>query len=62
MSAVTEVEEGYRWRVHVHVPEAALALKFIEEAGQPSHIAVTQLAGAGTVVPQDPGVQERYGS
>ena len=54
MSAVTEVEEGYRWRVHVHVPEAALALKFIEEAGQPSHIAVSQLAGAGAVVPQEP--------
>lgn len=54
MSAVTEVEEGYRWRVHVHVPEAALALKFIEEAGEPSHIAITQLAGAGAVVPQDP--------
>lgn len=65
MSAVTEVEEGYRWRVHVHVPEAALALKFIEEAGQPSHIAITQLAGAGAVLPQDPegkGGQERYGS
>ncbi|GAB3546310.1 hypothetical protein GCM10027404_06490 [Arthrobacter tumbae] len=65
MSAVTEVEEGYRWRVHVHVPEAALALRYIEEAGQPSHIAVTQLAGAGAVVPQDPGYlteQERYGS
>ncbi|KRF05772.1 Dak phosphatase [Arthrobacter sp. Soil782] len=65
MSAVTEVEEGYRWRVHVHVPEAALALRYIEEAGQPSHIAVTQLAGAGAVSPQEPGYfeqQERYGS
>ena len=65
MSAVTEVEEGYRWRVHVHVPEAALALRYIEEAGQPSHIAVTQLAGAGAVSPQEPGYfeqQDRYGS
>ncbi|WP_323958660.1 DAK2 domain-containing protein [Arthrobacter sp. JZ12] len=52
MSAVTEVEEGYRWRVHVHVPDAAPALKLIEEAGQPSHISVTQLSGVGTIAPQ----------
>lgn len=44
MSAVTEVEEGYRWRIHVHVPDAAPALALIHEAGHPVNISVTQLA------------------
>ncbi|MHA7144783.1 DAK2 domain-containing protein [Arthrobacter sp. TmT3-37] len=44
MSAVTAVEEGYRWRVHVHVPDAAPALALIHQAGNPVNITVTQLA------------------
>ncbi|WP_209729633.1 DAK2 domain-containing protein [Arthrobacter sp. CAN_C5] len=44
MSAVTEVEEGYRWRVHVHVPTPEPALKLIQEAGNPMNVSVTQLA------------------
>ncbi|KNC18505.1 Dak phosphatase [Arthrobacter sp. RIT-PI-e] len=44
MSAVTEVEEGYRWRVHVHVPDAEPALALIHRAGDPVSITVTQLA------------------
>ncbi|WP_104178897.1 DAK2 domain-containing protein [Arthrobacter sp. B0490] len=44
MSAVTAVEEGYRWRVHVHVPDAAPALALIHEAGDPVNITVTLLA------------------
>jgi dihydroxyacetone kinase-like predicted kinase len=44
MSAVTAVEEGYRWRVHVHVPDAAPALALIHQAGDPVNITVTQLA------------------
>jgi dihydroxyacetone kinase-like predicted kinase len=44
MSAVTEVEDGYRWRVHVHVPDPAPALALIHEAGTPVNITVTQLA------------------
>ncbi|PPB51020.1 DAK2 domain-containing protein [Arthrobacter pityocampae] len=44
MSAVSPVEDGYRWRVHVHVPDAAPALALIHEAGTPVSIAVTQLA------------------
>ncbi len=44
MSAVTAVEEGYRWRIHVHVPDAAPALALIHEAGHPVNISVTQLA------------------
>jgi len=44
MSAVTEVENGYRWRVHVHVPDPAPALALIHQAGTPVNITVTQLA------------------
>jgi len=44
MSAVTEVEEGYRWRVHVHVPDPEPALALIHRAGTPVSISVTQLA------------------
>lgn len=44
MSAVTEVENGYRWRVHVHVPDPAPALALIHQAGAPVNITVTQLA------------------
>lgn len=46
MSAVTEVEGGYRWRVHVHVPDAAPALRLMRDAGNPSNISVTRLAGS----------------
>lgn len=44
MSAVTEVPEGYRWRVHVHVPDANPALALIRDAGEAVNISVTQLA------------------
>ncbi|MHA7180886.1 DAK2 domain-containing protein [Arthrobacter sp. MDB2-24] len=47
MSAVTAVEEGYRWRVHVHVPDPGPALALIHAAGTPVNISVTQLAAPG---------------
>lgn len=46
MSAVSETEEGYRWRVHAHVPDPGPALALIHEAGTPVNISVTQLATA----------------
>jgi uncharacterized protein len=46
MSAVTEVEEGYRWRVHVHVPDADAALGIISGVGDPMNVTVTQLTAA----------------
>ncbi len=46
MSAVTEVEEGYRWRVHVHVVDPEPALKLIHEAGDPDNISLTQLSSS----------------
>ncbi|WP_049822654.1 DAK2 domain-containing protein [Arthrobacter sp. H41] len=44
MSAVSEVPEGYRWRVHVHVPDPEPALRLIHEAGEPVNVTVAQLA------------------
>ena len=40
MSAVTEVGDGYRWRVHGHVPKAGAALMLIQEAGVPIDVSV----------------------
>lgn len=44
MSAVTDVPDGYRWRVHVHVPDAIPALAAIRELGDPANIRVTALS------------------
>ncbi|WP_372699773.1 DAK2 domain-containing protein [Arthrobacter sp. JSM 101049] len=43
MSAVNDGAEGYRWRVHVHVPEAEDALQAIREAGNPVNVSITDL-------------------
>jgi dihydroxyacetone kinase-like predicted kinase len=45
MSAVTEVEGGYRWRVHAHVPDGDAALELIRELGEPMNVTMTELAG-----------------
>lgn len=45
MSAVTEVEDGYRWRVHAHVPDGDAALELIRELGEPMNVTMTELAG-----------------
>jgi uncharacterized protein len=45
----TAAEAGYRWRVHVHVPDAAPAVGLIRSLGEPSDISVSQLA-----LPRDP--------
>ena len=43
MSPVSPVGDGYRWRVHVHVEEQALALAAVSRFGEPADIAVTSL-------------------
>ncbi|MGH3652870.1 DAK2 domain-containing protein [Glutamicibacter sp.] len=44
MSPVNQLEEDtYRWRVHVHVPEAEPALELIKKHGDPVNISVTDL-------------------
>lgn len=45
MSAVTEVDGGYRWRVHAHVPDGDAALELIRELGEPMNVTMTELAG-----------------
>lgn len=46
MSAVTDGtdgSDGYRWRVHVHVPDAEDALEAIRQAGEPVNVSITDL-------------------
>lgn len=43
MSPVNPTEDGYRWRVHVHVPDAEDALGIIRGVGSPVNVAVTNL-------------------
>jgi dihydroxyacetone kinase-like predicted kinase len=44
-----DADGGYRWRVHVHVPDAAPAVALIRSLGDPSDISVSELA-----LPRDP--------
>lgn len=44
-------EVGYRWRVHVHVSDAAPTVELIRSLGEPTDISVSQLA-----LPRDPAV------
>ncbi len=49
MSAVSPVDVpdgGYRWRLHVHVPEPGPALELIHAVGEPSNVSVTQLSAS----------------
>lgn len=45
------VETSYRWRVHVHVPDAEPAVAIIRSLGDPTDISVSQLS-----MPRDPGL------
>ncbi|MCY0905479.1 DAK2 domain-containing protein [Arthrobacter sp. H14-L1] len=44
LSAVGELDGGYRWRLHVHVPESGPALELIHAAGDPINVSVIQLS------------------
>ncbi|ASN20763.1 DAK2 domain-containing protein [Arthrobacter sp. YN] len=54
------VEASYRWRVHVHVPDPEPAVALIRSLGEPTDIAVSQLAlpsGNGQApTSQDPSI------
>lgn len=43
MSPLEQLGEAWRWRVHVHVSEASVALDVISAVGEPSDLAVTDL-------------------
>jgi len=44
-----DAEGAYRWRVHVHVPDAAPAVALIRSLGEPTETSISDLA-----VPRDP--------
>jgi dihydroxyacetone kinase-like predicted kinase len=47
-------EQSYRWRLHVHVPDADPAVNLIRSLGEPTDITVSQLAG-----PHDPAALDQ---
>ena len=48
MSAVSPVDEGYRWRVHVHAADPGPAMEYINAAGSPVNVAITRLSSPAT--------------
>ncbi|MBD8045231.1 DAK2 domain-containing protein [Arthrobacter sp. Sa2BUA2] len=57
MSAVSPVGDGYRWRVHVHTPDAGAALELLRTVGEPTNVTITELSANGhqtTEIPQVP--------
>ncbi|MCU1517111.1 MAG: hypothetical protein JWQ75_1832, partial [Pseudarthrobacter sp.] len=44
-----DADGNYRWRVHVHVPDAGPAVALIHSLGEPTEITVSELA-----LPRDP--------
>jgi dihydroxyacetone kinase-like predicted kinase len=44
VDSMADAEGSYRWRVHVHVPDAAPAVALIRSLGEPSDISVSELA------------------
>lgn len=49
VGGTAEPDGNYRWRVHVHVPDADPAVKIIRSLGEPTNITVSELA-----LPRDP--------
>ena len=47
MSAVNAVGDGYRWRVHVHTPDAGSAIDLLRSVGEPMNLTITELAADG---------------
>lgn len=57
LTPVSEVGDGfhYRWRVHVHCPEAEVALVLLRSLGTPENVKITALS-AVQQDPADPGI------
>ena len=47
MSAVSPVGDGYRWRVHVHTPDAGSAIDLLRTVGEPMNLTITELSADG---------------
>ena len=55
--SVSPVGEGYRWRVHVHTPDAGAAMDALHAVGEPTNVTITELSANGhqtTEIPQIP--------
>lgn len=46
VGSVAEADGSYRWRLHVHVPDAEPAVALIRSLGEPSDISLSELAPA----------------
>ncbi|CEA08455.1 dihydroxyacetone kinase subunit DhaL [Arthrobacter saudimassiliensis] len=58
MSAVEPVGEGYRWRVHVHTPDAGSALDALRSVGEPTNVTITELSADGHETREIPETHE----
>ncbi|MCQ1947374.1 DAK2 domain-containing protein [Arthrobacter sp. zg-Y1116] len=47
MSAVSPVGDGYRWRIHVHTPDAGAAIDLLRTLGDPENLTITELSADG---------------
>ncbi|UWX98724.1 DAK2 domain-containing protein [Arthrobacter zhaoxinii] len=47
MSAVSPVGDGYRWRIHVHTPDAGAAIDLLRSLGDPVNLTITELSADG---------------
>ncbi|HEY8701885.1 MAG TPA: DAK2 domain-containing protein [Arthrobacter sp.] len=51
VGTASDSDGNYRWRVHVHVPDADPAVRVIRSLGDPTHLTVSELA-----LPRDPQI------
>ena len=67
MSAVNAIADGYRWRVHVHTPDAGSAIDLLRTLGEPMNLTITELSADGhetheiPVRPESGGIPEGNG-
>ncbi|MCQ1956255.1 DAK2 domain-containing protein [Arthrobacter sp. zg-Y826] len=47
MSAVSPVGDGYRWRIHVHTPDAGTTIDLLRTLGDPENLTITELSADG---------------
>ncbi|MCC9145756.1 MULTISPECIES: DAK2 domain-containing protein [unclassified Arthrobacter] len=55
MSAVSPVGDGYRWRIHVHTPDAGTTIDLLRSLGEPQNLTITELSADGHETNEIPG-------
>ncbi|WP_246165361.1 DAK2 domain-containing protein [Arthrobacter yangruifuii] len=64
MSAVSPVGDGYRWRIHVHTPDAGTAIDLLRSLGDPMNLTITELSADGhetKEIPEGGEIPEAHG-